>query len=37
MVKRGEAYYSPDWDRAAERVSVDIDAAFGSVTVVWLR
>jgi L-ascorbate metabolism protein UlaG (beta-lactamase superfamily) len=33
LVKRGDAYYSADWSTAEHRVSVDIDAAFGSTTV----
>ncbi len=36
LVKRGDAYYSPDWDRAARKIDVDLDAAFGSVHVVWI-
>jgi len=37
LVKRGDAYYSPDWDRAERKVSIELDAAFGSVTVHWVR
>ncbi|GMV04828.1 MAG: hypothetical protein AMXMBFR53_11080 [Gemmatimonadota bacterium] len=37
LVKRGDAYYSLDWDRADRKVSIDLDAAFGSVKVVWVR
>lgn len=37
MVKRGDAYYSLDWDRAERKVSIDLDAAFGSVKVIWVR
>lgn len=37
LVKRGDAYYSLDWDRARYKVTVDLDAAFGSVDVVWIR
>jgi hypothetical protein len=37
LIKRGDAYYSPDWERAQRRVTVDVDAAFGSIKVVWLR
>jgi len=33
LVKRGDAYYSADWDTAEHRVLVDIEAAFGSTTV----
>jgi hypothetical protein len=35
LVKRGDAWYSADWDTAAHRVSVDIDAALGSIDVDW--
>ncbi len=37
LVKRGDAYYSLDWDTAQHQVTVDLDAAFGSVRVVWVR
>jgi hypothetical protein len=37
LVKRGDAYYSLDWETADRRVSVDLDAAFGSIKVVWVR
>ena len=37
LVKRGEAYESLNWNGAARKVTVDLDAAFGSVKVVWVR
>ena len=37
MVKRGDAYYSLDWDDADKKLTIDLDAAFGSVKVVWVR
>lgn len=37
MVKRGNAYYSLDWDRAERKVTIELDAAFGSVRVLWVR
>jgi hypothetical protein len=37
LVKRGDAYYSLDWDRADRKVTIDLDAAFGSINVVWVR
>ena len=37
LVKRGDVYESLDWDEADRRVTVDLDAAFGSVAVVWVR
>lgn len=37
LVKRGDTYESLDWDDADRRVTVDLDAAFGSVKVVWVR
>lgn len=33
MTKRGGAWYSDNWDRAKHRLSVKVDAAFGSVEV----
>jgi hypothetical protein len=35
LVKRGDAYYSLDWDKSERHVTVDINAAFGSVDVRW--
>ncbi|NNF13550.1 MAG: hypothetical protein HKN72_10010 [Gemmatimonadetes bacterium] len=37
LVKRGDVYESLDWDRADRRVSIELDAAFGSVSVVWIN
>jgi hypothetical protein len=37
LVKRGETYQSLNWANAARKVTVDLDAAFGSVKVVWVR
>ena len=37
LVKNGDAYYSLDYDEAEYRVTVDVDAAFGSIRVVWVR
>jgi hypothetical protein len=37
LVKRGDAYYSLDWETADRKVTVDLDAAFGSIKVVWVR
>jgi len=37
LVKRGDTYESLDWAEADRRVTVDLDAAFGSVEVVWVR
>ncbi len=35
LTKRGESYYSPNWDSADYQVTVDVTAAFGSVRVEW--
>ena len=37
LVKQGDAYYSLDWDSAERKVRIEVDAAFGSVKVVWIR
>lgn len=37
LVKRGDSYYSLDWDTADRKIDIDLDAAFGSVKVVWVR
>ncbi len=36
LVKRGDAYYSLDYDKAEYQITVDIDAAFGSIRVTWV-
>lgn len=37
LVKRGDTFESLDWGDADRRVTIDLDAAFGSVEVVWVR
>jgi hypothetical protein len=37
LVKRGDVYQSLNWTEAPRRIIVDLDAAFGSVKVVWVR
>lgn len=37
LVKRGDSYYSLDWEEAPNKVTVTVDAAFGSIDVVWVR
>ena len=37
LVKRGDSYFSVDWEEARRRVTVTVDAAFGSIDVVWVR
>lgn len=37
LVKRGDWYYSLNWEEADRKVTIDLDAAFGSVTVAWVR
>ena len=36
MVRRGDAWYSRDWDTAEHRLTVQIDAALGSIDVQWM-
>ncbi|MCE2454622.1 MAG: hypothetical protein J4G12_02235 [Gemmatimonadetes bacterium] len=35
LTKRGDSYYSPDWEDAERRVRVELDAAFGRVALEW--
>ena len=35
LVKRGDSYYSLDWETAEHRVTVRVEAAFVSVDVRW--
>jgi len=37
LMKRGDSFYSPDWEEAEHRVTVTVDAAFGSINVVWVH
>ncbi|RMH21725.1 MAG: hypothetical protein D6701_02110, partial [Gemmatimonadetes bacterium] len=37
LVKRGDAYYSLDYEDADVRIDIAIDAAFGSIDIVWVR
>jgi hypothetical protein len=36
LVRRGDSFYSENWDSAARKLSINIDAALGSIRVVWL-
>jgi hypothetical protein len=35
LVKRGDMFYSENWDSAPRKLTIDLDAAFGSIKVVW--
>lgn len=37
MIKRGDAWYSRDWEDAERQITIDVNAAFGGIEVVWLR
>jgi hypothetical protein len=36
LVKRGDVFFSENWESAANRLSLSIDAAFGTIRVVWV-
>lgn len=36
LTKRGDVFYSEDWETAAHKLSLDIDAALGSIRVEWV-
>ena len=36
LTKRGNSYFSSDWDRAPHRLTVNVNAAFGSIDVDWI-
>lgn len=36
LVKRGDTFESLDWNDAEHKVTIELDAAFGSVKVVWI-
>ena len=35
--KRDGVYYSDNWDRAARKLTIDLDGAFGSIEISWIR
>lgn len=37
LVKRGSTFYSENWDKANKRVTFNIDAALGSIRMVWVE
>ncbi|MCI0432619.1 MAG: toast rack family protein [Gemmatimonadetes bacterium] len=36
LVKRGDVWYSEDWENAPRKLTLNIDAAFGTVNVAWV-
>ena len=36
LTKRGDAHYSPNWDGAAHRLTVHVNAALGAIRVEWI-
>lgn len=36
LTKRGGAYYSRNWESARNRLTVEVDAAFGSIDIDWI-
>lgn len=36
LTKRGDSYFSADWDTAAHRITIDVNAAFGSIEIDWV-
>jgi hypothetical protein len=37
LIKRGDVYFSPDWENAQNRLTLDIDAALGSIRLMWVE
>lgn len=37
LTKRGNSYYSSNWESASNQLTIDVDAAFGSIEVEWTR
>jgi len=35
MFRRGDSYYSADWDGAETRLTIEVDAHIGAIDVVW--
>lgn len=36
LIKRGDMFYSENWERAERKLTIDLQAAFGSVRVAWV-
>lgn len=36
LVKRGDVYFSENWEEADRRLTVDLDASLGAIRVVWV-
>jgi hypothetical protein len=36
LTRRGSVYYSENWERAQHKLSIDLDAALGSIRVEWV-
>jgi hypothetical protein len=36
LTKQGEAFFSDDWDGADHRLTINVDAALGSIRMVWV-
>ena len=36
LIKRGNTFYSQDWESASRKITFDVQAALGSVRVVWV-
>lgn len=37
LIKRGNTFFSQDWEKAKHRVAFNIDAALGSIRIVWVE
>lgn len=37
LIKRGNAYFSEDWEDADHRLTVNVDAALGSIRMAWVE
>jgi hypothetical protein len=37
LIKRGNTFYSDNWDKASNRATFTIDAALGSIRMVWVE
>lgn len=36
LTKRGDVYYSENWDKATRRLTINIDASLGSIRMAWI-
>src|SRR5690606_13231467 len=37
LIKRGRSYFSPDWEDAEHRLTIEVNGAFGAINIRWIE